>query len=39
MSLATVTSRTERYVRTVAAFILLAMTRIMLKRLLANPSS
>ena len=29
----------ERYARTVAAFIRLAMTRIMLKRLLANPSS
>ena len=29
----------ERYARTVAAFIRLAMIRIMLKRLVANPSS
>jgi hypothetical protein len=29
----------ERYVRTVAAFIRLAMIRIMLKRLAANPSA
>jgi hypothetical protein len=29
----------ERYARTVAAFIRLAMIRIVLKRLVANPSS